>query len=709
MKKIILPSLIAFLLAQCVGVKKNSNKDEATLLLLIQPKTYQVSANISNSGAAMANSMIYFSKATTSTTSASVRATTSTTTSTTTTTPTTTTGSTATTTVDTSPVFETSAQTDDKGNVDFVLTVGDYQAIITGIDNKSQACKIKIENGDIGLSKEGKATVTCEDGKVKVAVIKVSGALSGVTPSSSISFVCGFNPKGDTAPPELTSVELESDKVDLSSGSGKVKVKAKLAEGNEGTATAKKASGIKSVTAKLFSPKRISGSGYSAYATLTLNSTSGLYEGEATLTNFVDNGTWNVGIIAARDIAGNERQYIFDKAKSEKNYSFNGCGQKIDSKITIPTFEVTGSSPDTAAPVLGTVALSSQITGGAAQNPITTSIDISTSTSSVKEAVITVTVTGATDAGGSGIASGISYMDARLQSYSWWQTGSNYLGNAIYVRLELIEGSATNGTFKGSATIRSFAEGSTSADGLWKLGGIWVTDKAGNSLWTDKTTLNKSFTIINASTTANADFYAPELKSISIDKTDVNFDDSFTITADVADTASETTTADQNTSSSSTTSTNETTSTSGTTSTTGTSTTSGTTSTTGTTTTSGTSSTTSLNSSIPSGVKLVKVTLYSPLELLEKSLGLKKEVSLGLNTATGKYEGAATFPSASNQEGGLWKVGLIEVVDVAGNYRVYKLTEGYSYYTYVKLTKTDGDVSSSFNVTNISPASVTRN
>ena len=59
MKKIILPSLIAFLLAQCVGVKKNSNKDEATLLLLIQPKTYQVSANISNGGAAMANSMIY--------------------------------------------------------------------------------------------------------------------------------------------------------------------------------------------------------------------------------------------------------------------------------------------------------------------------------------------------------------------------------------------------------------------------------------------------------------------------------------------------------------------------------------------------------------------------------------------------------------------------------------------------------------------------
>ena len=118
------------------------------------------------------------------------------------------------------------------------------------------------------------------------------------------------------------------------------------------------------------------------------------------------------------------------------------------------------------------------------------------------------------------------------------------MGNAIYVRLELIEGSATNGTFKGSATIRSFAEGSTSADGLWKLGGIWVTDKAGNSLWTDKTTLNKSFTIINASTTANADFYAPELKSISIDKTDVNFDDSFTITTDVADTASETTTAE---------------------------------------------------------------------------------------------------------------------------------------------------------------------
>ncbi len=661
MKKILLTPLILFSLAYCVGVKKSSTAEEAAMLLLSQPNSYQVSANITNGSTAMANSMVYFSKATT-TTSASIRASTTTTT-----------------TADTGPVFDTSAQTDDLGNLSFTLKVGEYEAIITGIDNKSQAFKIKIENGGYGINKDGKATITYADGTVKVAILKVSGSLNNASPSAAISFVCGYNPKGDTAAPELTSVELESSKVDLTSGSGKVKVKAKLADGYEGTVTAKKASGIKSVTAKLFSPKRIAGSGYTAYATLTLNTTSGLYEGEATLTNFVDNGTWNVGIIAARDNSGNERQYIYDKSKSEKNYSFNGCGQKIDSKILIPSFEVTGSSPDTAAPVLGTVALASQITGGALQNPISANIDVSTSTTTPKEVVITVTVTGATDAGGTGIASGISYIDARLQSYSWWQSGSNYLGNAIYVRLDLISGTNTNGTYSGTATIRQYAEGNTAGDGVWKLGGIWVTDKAGNSLWTSKDTLNKSFTIINASTTATADFYAPELKSVAVDKTDVNFDQSFTITADVADGSSETTAADQNT-----------TSTSATTTTT-------------------TTTTTNVNSTTPSGVKAVNVILYSPLKLLDNTLGVTKSVSMTLNATTSKYEGTAVFTTANNEEGGTWKVAWIEVVDKAGNYRVYKLTEGYSYYTYVKLTKTDGDVSSSFNVTNISPAAVTRN
>jgi hypothetical protein len=659
MKKILLTPLILFSLAYCVGVKKSSTAEETAMLLLAQPNSYQVSANITNGSTAMANSMVYFSKATTTTTSASIRATTSTTT------------------TDTGPVFDTSAQTDDKGNISFTLNVGEYQAIITGIDNKSQAFKIKIENGGLGLNKDGKATITYSDGTVKVAILKVSGSLNGVSPSAAISFVCGYNPKGDTAAPELTSVELESSKVDLSSGSGKVKVKAKLADGYEGTAAAKKASGIKSVTAKLFSPKRIVGSGYTAYATLTLNSTSGLYEGEATLTNFVDNGTWNVGIIAARDNSGNERQYIYDKSKSEKNYSFNGCGQKIDSKILIPSFEVTGSSPDTAAPTLGTVTIDYMNNSSVQTNANGATINISTGTQTANEASIIITVTTATDAGGTGNASGIAYMDARLQSYSWWQSNSNYLGNSIYVRLDFVSGTNTSGTYKGTAIIRQYAEGNTGADGLWKLGGIWVTDKAGNSLWTGRDTLLKSFTITNAATTATADFYAPELKSVTVDKTDVNFDQSFTITADVTDGASETTAADQNTSTSSTSTT--------------------------------TTTTTNANSTTPSGVKAVNVTLYSPLKLLDNTLGTSKTISMTLNATTSKYEGTGTFLTANNEEGGIWKVAWIEVVDKAGNYRVYRLTEGYTFYTYVKLTKTDGDVSSSFNVTNISPASVTRN
>ncbi len=101
--------------------------------------------------------------------------------------------------------------------------------------------------------------------------------------------------------------------------------------------------------------------------------------------------------------------------------------------------------------------------------------------------------------------------------------------------------------------------------------------------------------------------------------------------------------------------------------------------------------------------------LYSPLKLLDSTLGITKSVTLNLNTATNKYEGSLTFAAANNEEGGLWKVGWIEVADKAGNYRVYRITEGYSYYTYIKVTKTDGDVSSSFIVTNIKPISITRN
>lgn len=659
MKNFLLTLITILSLTYCIEVDKGS-KNDAMLLLLAQPATYQVTATISTTSPT-SNAMVYFSTATTSgTTSASVRDTSSSTT---------TTNTTSTT---TGPVFSTSAQTDTTGNVTFTLAVGEYQAVVTTTSNKGMAFKIKIENGPFGLNKDGKATITYTDGTVQVAIVKVSGNIFNAIPSAPISFVCGYNPKGDTAAPELSSVSIDSSTVDVSSGSGKVKIKAKVADGYEGTSADKKATGVKTVTAKLFSPKRIAGSGYTAYATLTLNSTSGLYEGDATLTNFVDNGTWNVGMIAARDVTGNERQYLYDSSKSTTNYTFTGCGQKIDSKITIPTFTVTGSSPDTAAPTLGTVTMPYQITGaGSGPDANGQTINITTSTATPKEVVITVTVTGATDTGGSGNASGIAYMDARLISYSWWSANSSYLGNAIYVRLDLTSGTSTNGTYTGSATIRQYAEGnSLGVDSQWFLGGIWVTDKAGNSLWTSRTTLNKSFNITNASTTATADFYAPELKSISIDKTDVNFDQSFTISADVTDGSTETTSADQ---------------------------------------TSSTTITSTATPPTPSGVKAVNIVLYSPLKLLDNTLGTTKTLSTTYNTSTLKYEATGTFPTASNEEGGTWKVGWVEVVDKAGNYRVYRLTEGYTYYTYVKITRVDGDISNSFIVTNISPAAINRN
>lgn len=664
MKKILSILTAVTMLISCSAKKNETAADDAMVFLAFQPLTFQISANITN-GTAVSNAMVYFSKSTT-TSGKNAKADTSTAT------------STSTSTSSSEPVFSTSAQTDSSGNITFTLAVGEYTAIITGLDNKSMAFKIKIETSEAGsTNKEGKATVTYADGSVKVVILKITNSMT--QPPKAITYVCGYNPKGDTAPPELVSVDVDSKTLDLSSGSGKVKIKAKLAEGDEGTDSAKKASGIKKVVARLFSPKRLSGGGYSAYATLTLNSTSGLYEGDATLTDFVENGVWKVGLISARDNAGNERDYILDKSKSETNYSINGCGQKIDSKIPAPEVTVSGSKPDTEAPVInvGTVSMMSEITGGATQNPISANIDVGTSTATPKEVKITVTVT-ATDAGGSGNASGVSYIDARLQSYSWWNASSNYLGNAIYIRLDRTAGTNTNGTYVGSAMIRSYSEGNIAGDGLWKLGGMWINDKAGNGKYYSSTDLNKTFTIINASTTATADFYPPELKSVTVDKTDVNFDQTFTVTADVSDIATETTSADQNAAS-------------------------------GTTSTSTSTTTTSLSSTVASGVKTVKVVLYSPLKLLDDSLGVSKSMTLTLNTSTNKYEGSMSFLSANNEEGGTWKVAWIEVVDLAGNYRVYKLTEGYNFYTYVKLTRTSGDISNSFIVTNIVPGSITRN
>lgn len=644
MQKLIL-ILFLFILT-CKPEIKDDSKNDALVLALYKPNTYSVSLNLSN--ATVANSIVYFGPVTNS--SSQTRNISN----------------------QEPQAFTTSATTDENGNLNFVLTVGSYQAIITNTENRSLAFKIKIEQGsEIGLNKDGKATITDEQGNVKVVVLKVAGAANSSI-SRPLTFVCGYNPKGDTAPPEINSVEILENTVSLSSGQGKVSVKIKAEEGYEGNSQDKKASGIKQITARLFSPNRVNGSGFSTHSRLSLNSATGFYEGSFTLTNFVENGTWKLGSVIARDNAGNEREFILEKSNIETNYTFNACGQKIKSTVKIPSIEVTGSSPDTEAPVLniGSVVLKSDINSGViVQNPISTNVDINPSLTTPKEVEITVTAT-VTDAGGTGNASGVSHIDTRLQSYSWWQSGSNYLGNFIYVRMDRISGNEFSGTYSGKATIRSFAEGSIVADGLWKVGGVWVRDRAGNSSWTSRDSLNKFFTILNASTTATADFYPPELKSAVVDKSNVAFDENFKFALSVADTTAILTSTDQ---------------------------------------TNSTETNSSLGSPVPSGIKKVSVQLFSPLKLLDNTLGTTKSLTLTLNASTNKYEGTLNFPSANNEEGGTWKIGLIELVDNAGNFRVYRLSEGYSNYTYIKISKTDGDLTNSFVVSTIVPVSVTRN
>ncbi len=647
--------LILITILNCKPKAKDTSLQDGGVLALYKSNTYSVSLNLGN--VSVPNSMVYFSAVTTSNSLTK-----------------------NTTTESNIPIFTTSTTTDENGNLNFVISVGTYQALVTTIENRSLAFKIKIEPSTDPLNKDGKATITDEEGNIKVVVLRVAGAGdSNITRPSS--FVCGYNPKGDTAPPEIKSVELVESNVSLSSGSGVVSVKVKTEEGFEGDLPEKKASGIKQISARLFSPNRINGSGFTTHSSLKLNSSTGFYEGKFSLTNFVENGTWKLGSVIARDNAGNEREFILEKSKSETNYSFNACGQKIASGTLIPSIEITGSSPDTDAPIvnLASVILKSDINAGIiVQNPIASNIDISSSLITPKEVEITITAT-VTDAGGTGIASGVNYIDTRLQSFSWWQTGSNFLGNFIYVRLDRVSGTELSGTYSGKATIRSFAEGFSTADGQWKLGGICVKDKAGNSNWTNREIVNKSFTILNASTSFTADFYPPELKSASINKTSVAFDETFKFTLDVADTTATTTSTDQ------------------------------------TLTTSQISPSASTQPSttqsviIPSGVKKVTAEFYSPLKLLENSLGTSKSSTLVYNEATKKYEGTLNFPSSNNEEGGTWKLAKIELVDRAGNQRLYKLSEGYNNYTYTKISKTDGDLTNSFVVSTIVPVFITRN
>ena len=79
---------------------------------------------------------------------------------------------------------------------------------------------------------------------------------------------------------------------------------------------------------------------------LTLNNTTGLYEGYIDLNAYSENGRWEISYIEAADIAGNRTSYFPD----HPNYP-----QNISGSLT-----VTGNLNDTTAPVVETLNLSYQ-------------------------------------------------------------------------------------------------------------------------------------------------------------------------------------------------------------------------------------------------------------------------------------------------------------------------------------------------------------
>ena len=655
---------IIFINVQCrSGYDGLDQNTELALLLALKPDVFQVEANLTDSsGTALSDAMVYSSASTTTSgTSASVRATNTSTTST---------GSTST---ETTSTFDTSSQTDSSGKFTITLNVGDIELIITTKAGKSYKIKIKVK-ADEGFSYTGTVTTTSSDSGIKLIILKVTPLSKGTSLSKAKPFVCGYNASGDTAAPKITKIELTPETVSSGGADSTVTIKVTAEDESEGDDENKTPTGVKSITARLYSPSKTSDSGgTSTGAVLSLNSESGKYEGTATIKSYMENGVWALGSITTSDKV-NSRTYQYVSSVSKTNYAFYGCGTYIDSKLPIPSVTIEGNNPDTTPPSIDSItSVTYTLANPSSSGTITTdtAIDISTQTTSPKAVTITITAVIKDNGGGSGMR----YADARLYSLSRWN-GNSYKGNSVYIRLSNTSGD----TYSGSGTIKDYAE-----DGKWIVGGFWISDKAGNGKWygrdsnsnptnyksyvsggstTESLTIN-SFVLSGAQTTANADFYSPVLKGLKIEK---DSEDSLNFTATLT---AEDTGSDEITDGS------------------------------------------TPDTSKIAGITYIGVSLYSPLRLIDGISGNDPITLSSWTVKSGDKKTETVFTATSSfnagNEGGTWKATIVDLSDDAGNYRRYSIEDGSATYMYPYTTESGSSVITEYKDSKVQVGTVEKN
>ena len=153
----------------------------------------------------------------------------------------------------------------------------------------------------------------------------------------------------DDVPPSLTSVSLSPSSI-VAYDNLTIKVGADDPSGG---------SGVGYVFAYLNSPSQVSSySGSQVNVQLNYNSSSGLYEGIASLENYMYDGTWRVGSIHLNDQANNHRNY--SSTPDNATYMWNDYDNQIyniDSTVAIVEFELSGTTPDTVPPTITSVSL----------------------------------------------------------------------------------------------------------------------------------------------------------------------------------------------------------------------------------------------------------------------------------------------------------------------------------------------------------------
>ncbi|MCB1159199.1 MAG: hypothetical protein H7A25_05030 [Leptospiraceae bacterium] len=624
--------------------KLKSNNDLLLALAATSTQVYTLQGQLNESGSPLQNAMLYFPEPSSGTTASSIRLQTQDSSSTSGTDSTSSTANQGEATP-TGEEYMTSSSTDSEGNFTVTLKIGTYEVVVTTTKNTSHVFKIKIEL-DEASSNGVKATVVNEEG-ISVT-IKVIGPAAGNPPISKAKpFVCGFNSKGDTAPPYVKKMTLTPS---LQSA-GDVAVSAEILEGDDGV---NPISGVSEVFIRLFSPKMFSGKGGSSiYAKLSLNSETGLFEGKGKVHDYQESGKWYVSHIILKDKVGNKREYRKNSKVSVYNFAYYACGRDIDSKLPLPYVEVSGTHPDETAPTLISSELTRTDTSLVLDGPEDT-VDVSSAEVSLKLSLTVDKGTGEND-------TDINTVEAKLISPSRYADpfDKSKPGNELKIKLSYVSDgtSSSQKKYEGTVTVNSSNE-----NGLWLLSSVSVSDLAGNSMtyarstdnsvFTDTSITVSKFTLSGGSAAAEVDFFPPYLKSLSVDKESVG-NDSITITAELDDPSSITTT----TASTDTT----------------------------TTTDSSTASTTTTDTTltlVKSGAQKVVILLYSPLKLLDNKVGSFNSITLTYNATSQKFEGSFTFTEYHEQ--GTWKAAVVRVYDKAGNSREYNLEDGFPSYKYNK-------------------------